>query len=193
MSKKSATDQKKVESAMWILQTTTGVRVLQAMILAHFSKLGIANKTICRLMQGQRGSNGNKGTGNDSNGGGTDNNQQSTKSGGGNCNGNGNSVDDNNDDNNENKCGGGCSLVAVRRGRQLSSSSAAVVGSMATTLAVQRQWQQRGSIGQLGLGGSTERRPAWPWRQHSGGNQLGLGGSSSTAGGAVAAWQWWRR
>jgi hypothetical protein len=191
MSEKSATHQKKVQSAAWILQSTTGVRVLQAMILAQFLKSDVANKTIRRLMQRQRGSGGNKGTSGDSNGRGTDNNQQSTKSSGGNCNGNGNSVDGSSNDNNENKGGGGCSLAAARRQWQLSSSSAAVVGSTAATYAVQGQWQQWGGNGQLGLGGSTERRPAWPWRQR--GSGLGLGGSSSTVGGTVAAWQWRRQ
>ena len=43
MSKDTPAYQKKVESAMRILQTTTGVKVLQAMILANFLKKDIAN------------------------------------------------------------------------------------------------------------------------------------------------------
>jgi hypothetical protein len=35
---------------MGILQTTTGVKVLQAMILAKFLKSDIANKTVCRMI-----------------------------------------------------------------------------------------------------------------------------------------------
>jgi hypothetical protein len=46
MSKNSAAHQKKVKSAMWILQTTTGVKVLQAMILAWFLKLDVPSKTV---------------------------------------------------------------------------------------------------------------------------------------------------
>ncbi len=38
--------QKKVESAVRILQSTTGVCVPQAMILAGFSKLDVASKTV---------------------------------------------------------------------------------------------------------------------------------------------------
>jgi hypothetical protein len=38
MSKNNATHQKKVKSAVQILQTTTGVKIPQAMILAGFSK-----------------------------------------------------------------------------------------------------------------------------------------------------------
>ena len=51
MSMKSAAHLKKVESAVWILQTTTGVKVQQAMILAQFSKKDIANDSICRMIQ----------------------------------------------------------------------------------------------------------------------------------------------
>ena len=40
MSMKSAAHMKKVESAVRILDTTTGIKVLQAMILAHFLKKG---------------------------------------------------------------------------------------------------------------------------------------------------------
>ena len=50
MPKKSAAQQKKVESAVRILETTTGVKVPQAMILAGFSKQDIANKTIRRMI-----------------------------------------------------------------------------------------------------------------------------------------------
>ena len=51
MSMKSAAHQKKVESAMRILQTTTGVKGRQAMILAHFLKKDIANDSIRRVIQ----------------------------------------------------------------------------------------------------------------------------------------------
>ncbi len=78
MSKKSAAYQKKVKAAMWILQTTTGVKVLQAMILAQFSKSFATNKTVRRMIRQQRGSGGNEDTSSNSNGGGTYNNQQST-------------------------------------------------------------------------------------------------------------------
>jgi hypothetical protein len=44
----SAAHQKKVKSAVRILQTTTGVKVLQAMILAGFTKLDFASKTVCQ-------------------------------------------------------------------------------------------------------------------------------------------------
>jgi hypothetical protein len=48
---KSAAHQKKVESAVRILKTTTGVKVRQAMILANFSKKDIANDSIRRTIQ----------------------------------------------------------------------------------------------------------------------------------------------
>ena len=51
MSMKSAAHQKKVESAMRILQTTTGVKGRQAMILAHFLKKDITNDSIHRAIQ----------------------------------------------------------------------------------------------------------------------------------------------
>jgi len=51
MSMKSAAHQKKVESAVRILQTTTGVKVRLAMILAHFLKKDIANDSIRRVIQ----------------------------------------------------------------------------------------------------------------------------------------------
>jgi hypothetical protein len=101
MSKKSAAHQNKVDSAVQFLQNTTAVRVLQAMMLARFSKQDTANKTVRRMIQGQHGGGGNKNTGGDSNGRGTDNNQQSTKSGGSNGDRNGNN--DSNDNDNEHK------------------------------------------------------------------------------------------
>ena len=51
MSMKSAAHLKKVESAVRILQTTTGVKVQQAMILAHFLKKDIASDSIRRVIQ----------------------------------------------------------------------------------------------------------------------------------------------
>ncbi len=45
MLRKSATHQKKVDSAVWILQTTTGVKVPGAMILAGFSKSAVQAKS----------------------------------------------------------------------------------------------------------------------------------------------------
>jgi hypothetical protein len=50
MPKKSAAQQKKVDAAVRILVTTTGVKVPQAMILAGFSKQDIANETIRRMI-----------------------------------------------------------------------------------------------------------------------------------------------
>ncbi len=50
MPKKSAAQQKKVESAVQILETTTGDKVPQAMILAGFSKQDIANETIRQMI-----------------------------------------------------------------------------------------------------------------------------------------------
>jgi hypothetical protein len=50
MPKKSAAQQKKVDAAVRILETTTGVKVLQAMILAGFSKQDITNETIRRMI-----------------------------------------------------------------------------------------------------------------------------------------------
>jgi hypothetical protein len=46
MPKKSAAHQKKVNAAVRILDTTTGVNLPQAMILAGFLKQDIANETI---------------------------------------------------------------------------------------------------------------------------------------------------
>ena len=51
MSMKSAAHLKKVESAVRILQTTTGVKVRLAMILANFSKKDIANDSIRRMIR----------------------------------------------------------------------------------------------------------------------------------------------
>jgi hypothetical protein len=48
---KSAAHLKKVESAVRILQTTTGVKVRQAMILAIFSKKDIVNNSIRMTIQ----------------------------------------------------------------------------------------------------------------------------------------------
>jgi hypothetical protein len=74
MSKKSATHQKKVESAVRNLQTTTGVKVPQAMILARFSKSDVTNETVRRMIQWQGYGSGKEDTGGNSNGGGTGNN-----------------------------------------------------------------------------------------------------------------------
>jgi hypothetical protein len=46
LSTNSAAHQKKVEYAVRILQTTTGVMVMQAMILAGFSKSDVASNTV---------------------------------------------------------------------------------------------------------------------------------------------------
>jgi hypothetical protein len=51
MSKKSAAHQKKVKSAMWILQNTTGVCIPQAMILAGFLKSDVASKTMHQVVR----------------------------------------------------------------------------------------------------------------------------------------------
>ncbi len=50
MPKKSAAQQKKVDAAVRILETTTGVKDPQAMILAGFLKQDIANETIRRMI-----------------------------------------------------------------------------------------------------------------------------------------------
>ncbi len=50
MPKKSATHQKKVDEAVQILNTTTGVNVPMAMILAGFLKKDIANETVHRMI-----------------------------------------------------------------------------------------------------------------------------------------------
>ncbi len=50
MPKKSAVHQKMVDVAMQILETTTGIKFPQAMILARFSKQDIANETIHRMI-----------------------------------------------------------------------------------------------------------------------------------------------
>ena len=49
MAKKSAARQKKVNAAVRILETTTGVKVPQAMNLAGFSKSDIASKSVRRM------------------------------------------------------------------------------------------------------------------------------------------------
>ena len=51
MSKKSAAHLKKVDEAVRILNTTTGVNVPQAMILAGFPKKDIANETVRRMIR----------------------------------------------------------------------------------------------------------------------------------------------
>ena len=50
MPKKSAAQQKNVNAAVQILETTTGDKVPQAMILAGFLKQDIANETILRMI-----------------------------------------------------------------------------------------------------------------------------------------------
>jgi hypothetical protein len=50
MPEKSAAHQKKVDEAVRILNTTTGVNVSQAMILAGFPKKDTANKTVRRMI-----------------------------------------------------------------------------------------------------------------------------------------------
>ena len=51
MPKKSAAHQKKVDEAVRILNTTNGVIVPQAMILAGFPKKDIANETVRRMIR----------------------------------------------------------------------------------------------------------------------------------------------
>ena len=51
MSKKSVAHQKKVNDAMRIVNTTTGVNVLWAMILAGFPKKDTANKITRRMIR----------------------------------------------------------------------------------------------------------------------------------------------
>jgi hypothetical protein len=51
MPKKSAAHQKKADEAVRILNTTTGVNVLWAMILAGFPKKDIANETVRRMIR----------------------------------------------------------------------------------------------------------------------------------------------
>ncbi len=51
MPKKSAAHQKKVNAAMRILETTTGLKVPQAMILAGFSKGDIADEIVHRMIR----------------------------------------------------------------------------------------------------------------------------------------------
>jgi hypothetical protein len=56
MLRKSAAHQKKVDSAVRVLQTTTGVKVPWAMILAGFSKSDSADEIVR-----QQGTNGRRG------------------------------------------------------------------------------------------------------------------------------------
>jgi hypothetical protein len=58
MLKKSATHQKKVDSAVQILQTTAGVRVPGAMILAGFSKSDSASKIVRQQVRHRLAQNG---------------------------------------------------------------------------------------------------------------------------------------
>jgi hypothetical protein len=51
MSKKSAEHLKKVDEAVRVLNTTTGVNVLMAMILAGFPKKDITNETVRRMIR----------------------------------------------------------------------------------------------------------------------------------------------
>jgi hypothetical protein len=51
MSKKSVAHQKKVDESVRILNTTTGVIVPRAMILAGFPKKDIANDTVRRMIR----------------------------------------------------------------------------------------------------------------------------------------------
>ena len=51
MPKNSAAQEKKVNAAVRFLQTTTGVKVPQAMILAQFSKKDITNDSIRRMIR----------------------------------------------------------------------------------------------------------------------------------------------
>jgi hypothetical protein len=50
MPEKSAMHQKKVDEAVQILNTTTGVNVPQAMILARFPKKDTTNEIVCRMI-----------------------------------------------------------------------------------------------------------------------------------------------
>jgi hypothetical protein len=60
MSKNSDARQKKVESAVRIFQTTTSVKVLQAMTLAGFLKSDVASKTVHQAVRCCRQQNQNK-------------------------------------------------------------------------------------------------------------------------------------
>ncbi len=51
MLRKSATHQKKVDSAVRILQTTTGVKVPGALILAGFLKSDSASEIMCQQVR----------------------------------------------------------------------------------------------------------------------------------------------
>ena len=51
MPKKSAAHLKKVNEAVWILGTTTGLNVPQAMILAGFPKKDTTDETVRRMIR----------------------------------------------------------------------------------------------------------------------------------------------
>ena len=51
MPKNSAAQEKKVVTAVRLLQTTTGVRVPQAMILAGFAKKDVANEIVRQMVR----------------------------------------------------------------------------------------------------------------------------------------------
>ena len=51
MPKNSAAHEKKVDAAVRLLQTTTGVRVPQVMILAGFSKKDVANAIVRQMVR----------------------------------------------------------------------------------------------------------------------------------------------
>ena len=51
MPKNSAAQEKKVNAAVRFLQTTTGVKVPQAMILAGFAKKDVANEIVRQMVR----------------------------------------------------------------------------------------------------------------------------------------------
>jgi hypothetical protein len=51
MPKNSAAQEKKVNTSVRLLQTTTGVRVPQAMILAGFAKKDVANEIVRQMVR----------------------------------------------------------------------------------------------------------------------------------------------
>ena len=51
MPKNSAAQEKKVNTAVRFLQTTTGVKVPQAMILAGFAKKDVANEIVRQMVR----------------------------------------------------------------------------------------------------------------------------------------------
>ncbi len=51
MPKKSAAHLKKVDEAVQILGTTTGLKLRQAMILAGFSQKDISDDSMCRMLR----------------------------------------------------------------------------------------------------------------------------------------------